>query len=245
MGSEELAMSRASIKGVPTMSWLKRFLTSNIGMKAMMAASGLILVGFVVVHMIGNMQIYLGEEVFNEYAQKLQGTKELLWAVRITLLGAIFTHILSAVVITRRAGAARPERYKQQKWMSGSYAVRTMRWGGVIVLLFIGYHLLHLTIGAVGPEVHHCETVAGEFTCHAYGNVIRGFRNPFVAGFYIIAQLCLGMHLAHGVWSMFRTLGLGNPRFDLIARRTAVAVSTAVTLGNISIPVAVLIRVVG
>ena len=168
------------------MGWLKRFLTSSIGLKAMMAMSGLILVGFVVVHMIGNMQIYLGEDVFNEYAQKLQGTKELLWSVRIVLLGAVVTHIYSAFVLTRRSRAARPTGYEQQKWMSGSYAVRTMRWGGVILLLFIGYHLLHLTVGAVGPEVHHCETVAGEFTCHAYANVIRGFQNPLVAGFYIV-----------------------------------------------------------
>jgi succinate dehydrogenase / fumarate reductase cytochrome b subunit len=128
--------------------------------------------------------------------------------------------------------------------MQGSYAVRTMRWGGVILLAFIVYHLLHLTVGVVGPEVHHCETVAGVFECHAYDNLVRGFRQPLVTGFYVLAQLCLGMHLAHGIWSLCRTLGLGNPRFDLIARRIALIIATLVTLGNISIPVAVLTQLV-
>ena len=227
------------------MGWLRKFLFSNIGMKLMMAASGLILVGFVVVHMVGNMQIYLGADVFNEYAAKLQGTKELLWSVRITLLASVFVHILSAVVLTRRARAARPTGYKQQKWMSGSYAVRTMRWGGVILLLFIVFHILHLTVGAVGPEVHHCEAAGKYLECHAYGNVIRGFSHPLVAGFYIVAQLALGLHLAHGIWSMCRTLGLGNPRFDTIARRIAVTFSTLVTVGNISIPVTVYFGLIG
>ena len=222
------------------MGWLRKFLFSNIGMKLMMAASGLILVGFVVVHMVGNMQIYIGPEVFNDYAAKLQGTKELLWTVRITLLVSIVVHIISAVVLTRRARAARPVNYNTQKWMSGSYAVRTMRWGGVILLLFIVFHILHLTVGAVGPEVHHCEAAGKYLECHAYGNVIRGFQHPLVAGFYIVAQLCLGLHLAHGIWSMCRTFGVGNPRFDTVARRIAVTFSTLVTVGNISIPVAVL-----
>jgi succinate dehydrogenase / fumarate reductase cytochrome b subunit len=227
------------------MGWLRTFLFSNIGMKLMMATSGLVLVGFVIVHMIGNMQIYLGPHVFNEYAALLQGTKELLWAVRITLLTSVIVHIVSAVVLTRRSRAARPTGYKTQKWMSGSYAVRTMRWGGVILLLFIVFHILHLTMGVVGPEAHHCEMEGRYLECQAYQNVIRGFRVGPVAAFYIVAQLCLGMHLAHGIWSMFRTFGVGNPRFDTIARRIAVAFSTLVTVGNISIPVTVYFGLIG
>jgi succinate dehydrogenase / fumarate reductase cytochrome b subunit len=208
-----------------------------------MASTGLILAGFVVIHMIGNMQVYLGAEVFNHYAATLQGTKELLWIVRLVLLAAFPTHIFSAIVLARRSRVARPKAYESHQWLKATYAVRTMRWGGVILLLFVVFHILHLTVGSVsGLPVEHCHVAAehGGLTCHAYQNLVAGFSNPLVASFYIVAQLCLGMHLAHGIWSMFRTFGVGNPRFDAIARRVAIVVSGAVTLGNVSIPLAVL-----
>ncbi len=223
------------------MGWLCRFLDSNIGLKILMALSGLALVGFVIAHMLGNMQIFLGADALNDYAELLQGNTKLLWAARSGLIAAIGAHVYSALKLAVRARAARPAGYKNHKWLSGSYAVRTMRFGGMVLLAFIVYHLLHFTVGTTGHDnFKHCATVANEFNCYAYQNVVGGFANPLVGIFYIVAQLCLGLHLAHGVWSMCRTLGLDNPRFDGIARKVAIAVSVVVTVGNISIPVAVM-----
>ena len=134
--------------------------------------------------------------------------------------------------------------------MSDSYAVRTMRWGGVILLLFVVYHLLHMTVGvealgaAGNKSFQHCAWEGHEFRCNAYANLVFGFRNPLVVAFYALAQVFLGMHLAHGVWSMARTLGFDNPRFDQKLRRLAIAIGAAIAIGNISIPVSVLAGVV-
>lgn len=227
------------------MGWLRRFLDSNIGLKILMALTGLMLVGFVLVHMLGNLQIFLGADAFNEYAATMQGSPKIVWAARAGLLAAVLAHIYSAAKLTLRSRAARPQGYKEHHWLSGSYAVRTMRFGGIVLLAFIIYHLLHFTVGVVHSDFQHCATVKEQFTCYAFENVVGGFRNPLVGLFYIVAQLCLGLHLAHGVWSMCRTLGLGNPRFDGLARKIAIAIATAVTVGNISIPVAVMAGLVG
>ena len=218
-----------------------------------MALSGLVLVGFVVGHMLGNLQILLelfgeglGREALNDYAALLQGNKLLLWGARIVLLAAVLAHLYSAWVLTMRSRAARPAGYSQHKWLSGSYAVRTMRWGGVIVLAFIVYHLMHLTVGSeMTPEIRHCEEVGGALKCYVFENVVRGFSSPGVVIFYVVAQLALGFHLAHGIWSLFRTLGMGNPRFDSIIRKVAAGTAGMVTLGNVIIPVAVLVGLIG
>ena len=123
--------------------------------------------------------------------------------------------------------------------MGNDYAARTMRWGGVIVLAFVVYHLLHLTLGVADDGVRLCEEVNGEMTCYVRDNVIGGFQNVFIAGFYIIAQVALGFHIAHGIWSACRTVGLNNPRFDKLARTGALGLAWFITLGNISIPLAV------
>jgi succinate dehydrogenase / fumarate reductase cytochrome b subunit len=223
---------------------------SNMGLKMVMASSGLLLVGFIVIHMVGNLQVYLGPKVFNHYAETLQGTPELIWTVRLVLLTAVLAHIGSAATLVLRARAARPVGYEKAVWLSNTYAVRTMRWGGVILFLFIGYHLLHLTVGveAVGAAgnkaFQHCHWEGEDFRCHAYANLVFGFRNPLVVGFYALAQIFLGMHLAHGIWSMARTLGFDNPRFDRQIRRLATTIGVIITLGNISIPVSVLTGIV-
>ena len=199
--------------------------------------------------MVGNLQIFLpdGGAALNEYAAMLQGNKGVLWAARLGLLGAVGAHIWSAFKLTRSASAARPVKYRKRSWFEGGYAVRTMRWGGVIVLAFIIYHLLHFTIGGApgGAELQACQDINGVFTCYAYENVINGFKNPLVGGFYIVAQVFLGLHLTHGVWSMTRTLGQGNPRFDGIARKTAAATGLIITIGNCSIPIAIMAGIVG
>ena len=227
------------------MSWMIKFLRSTIGQKLVMALSGLALVGFVIAHMIGNLQIFLpdGRTAINDYAALLQGSKGLLWTARLGLIGAVGAHIWSAYKLTRAARSARSVTYKRRSWFDERYAVRTMRVGGVILLAFIVYHLLHFTVGAAHSDVRACETINNVFTCFAYENVINGFKGNIGIGvgvFYIVAQVFLGLHLTHGVWSMTRTLGQGNPRFDGAARKAAAAIGVVITVGNCSIPLAVM-----
>ncbi|MFO0005694.1 MAG: succinate:quinone oxidoreductase, partial [bacterium] len=129
------------------MSWLSRFLSSSIGLKVVMAISGLVLFGFTVAHMAGNLQVFLGADAYNHYAESLQGNKPLLWTARLTLLGMVSAHIASAVTLALRSKAARPVGYSQRSFLSGSYAVHTMKFGGFVLLAFIVYHLLHFTVG--------------------------------------------------------------------------------------------------
>ena len=232
------------------MSWLSRFLRSTIGQKIVMAISGLLLVGFVIAHMVGNLQIFLpdGGEALNQYAALLQGNQGVLWAARLGLLGAIGAHIWSALKLTLSAKAARPVSYKKRSWFDERYAVRTMRVGGLILLAFIIYHLLHFTIGAGHSDIRPCAVINEVFTCYAYENVIAGFQGTLGFGvgiFYCLAQVFLGLHLTHGIWSMTRTLGQGNPRFDGMARKVAMATGLIITIGNCSIPIAVMFGIVG
>jgi succinate dehydrogenase / fumarate reductase cytochrome b subunit len=155
----------------------------------------------------------------------------LLWAARLGLIAAAAGHVWAATSLTLANRAARPVGYRETRFQESSYASRTMRWSGVILLLFIVYHLLHFTIGTVHPSfveggVHH--------------NFVTGFQVPLVSGFYILAMLCLGMHMYHGVWSMLQTLGLSHPRYNPLRHAFAAAVAIAVVVGNISMPVAVL-----
>ena len=143
----------------------------------------------------------------------------------------------------RRARRARPQGYQSHKWLAGTYAVRTMRYGGVILLLFIVYHILHFTVGVNGSplftEVEHCQAYQGGLTCEVAKNVIIGFQNKAIALFYIIAQCFLGLHITHGFWSAFRTLGVNNPRWDKAIKTGAISIGALITVGNCSIPVAV------
>lgn len=221
------------------MSWLQRFLSSTIGLKVLMAVTGLLMFGFVIAHMVGNLQVFLGPDQYNHYAEFLQGQPEILWIARLALLGAVFAHVGSAVALVKRSRAARPKGYQDHSWLGSSYAVRTMRFGGLIVLAFIAFHLAQFTVAGVGiEEFRHCEWASGEFHCYAYQNFVQGFQSPLVVGFYIVAQVFLGMHLAHGVWSMLRTLGLSNPRYIELAQKGAVAFGVLIAVGNIVMPIA-------
>lgn len=214
---------------------------STIGKKLVMAASGLVLVGFVIAHMVGNLKIFSGEDKFNGYAAGLRsfgapffGHEQALWIARLVLLAAVLLHMLAAWQLTRRSWAARPSRYAEKVPLKTTYAARTMRWGGVIIVLFVVYHLLHFTFGTVGYA-------PGQFKpLSVYRNVVLGFSVWYVSAFYIVAQLALGLHLYHGVWSMFQTLGVTSAAADSGWRRVAVVIALAVTLGNISMPIAVL-----
>lgn len=206
---------------------------SSIGRKVVMAATGLVLYGFVVGHMIGNLQIYLGPQALNHYAEFLreflhgQG----IWIARAVLLVAVALHIWAAVTLTLGNWSARPIGYREWQARESTYASRTMVWSGPILALFIVYHLLHLTFGTLHPS----------FEPHdVFRNVVIGFQNPFVSAFYILAMVALGLHMYHGFWSMLQSLGLSHPRWNALRHSAAVAIAGIVVAGNVSIPVAVL-----
>jgi len=219
------------------MSQAPGFLGSSIGRKVVMAVTGLILFGFVLGHMIGNLQVYLGPEALNHYGvllrQLLHGAG--LWVVRAVMLTAVSLHIWAATSLTLESRRARPEGYREQKWKESTYASRTMRWGGVILLLFVIYHLLHFTTGTVHPDF-----VEGDI----YHNFVTGFQSVPVSLAYILAMVALGLHLRHGVWSMFQTLGVSHPRYIRIAHAAAWIFAIIIVAGNISFPVAVLAGIV-
>lgn len=207
------------------------FFQSSIGKKVVMAASGAALFGFVVAHMIGNLQVYLGPHAINAYAEKLRQVPALLWAARLGLLAAVVLHIASAWSLTRTSQAARPVSYRERESRESTYASRTMRWSGVILLLFIVYHLMHFTWGNAHPRF-----VPGD----VFHNLVIGFQSWAVSGFYIAAMVALGLHLYHGVWSMMQTVGLSHPRYDHLRHAFATLVAVVVVAGNISFPLAVL-----
>lgn len=203
-----------------------------------MAVTGIILFGFVLIHMLGNLKMYLGADHLAEYGEFLRHVGEpavpaygLLWVARIVLLASVVFHIWAAWSLTQMAKAARPANYEFKQKNHTTYASRTMRWGGVIILLFIVFHLLDLTVGSVNPAF-----VEGR----PYENLVASFSVWYVALFYILANLALGLHLYHGMWSLFQSLGWNHPRFNPWRSGFAHAFAWIITLGNISFPLAVL-----
>jgi len=211
----------------------RTFLGSTIGKKIVMAGSGAILAGFVLAHMLGNLQLYLGAEALNAYSvflrEVLHGAG--LWIVRAVLLAALGLHVWAAASLTAADRAARPVRYREFEPRESTYASRSMRWSGVLLFAFVVYHLLDLTFGTVNPSFQ---------SGNVFHNVVASFRVAPVALFYVAAMLLLWLHLRHGMWSMLRTLGLGHPRYERMAQRFAAAFATVVVAGNVSFPLAVL-----
>ena len=209
-----------------------------IGKKVVMAVSGVILLGFVLGHMVGNLKWFQGPEHFDAYAEGLRtigaplfGRGQLLWAVRLVLLVAVVLHIAAAWAVTRASWAARPHGYHALRLVQTTYAARTMRWGAVIILLFVIFHLLDLTFGSVNPTF-----VPGD----PYHNVIATFGRVPVALGYIVAMGALCLHLYHGIESACQTLGLNHPRYNVWRGRVALGFSLVVTAGFIAVPIAVL-----
>jgi succinate dehydrogenase / fumarate reductase, cytochrome b subunit len=212
--------------------------TSSVFKKVVMAISGIILVLYLIAHMIGNLKAFSGAESFNHYSEWLRtiGNPALpgataLWIIRIVLLVAIFAHMWAAVSLWRQARRARPERYVTKKAVAQSYASRTMRWGGVIILAFIIFHILDLTLGAVNAEGSDGEP---------YDRMLASFQNPVVVAFYAIAVILVGMHLRHGIWSATQTLGQSNRRREVTVNYTATAIATVLTIGFLLTPFAIL-----
>jgi succinate dehydrogenase / fumarate reductase cytochrome b subunit len=218
--------------------WITDFYRSAIGKKAVMAVTGVFLFGWIFLHMAGNLKVYMGPEHYNAYAAflitmgaPLLPNKGALIVVRILLLIAVWLHIQSATQLTIMNRQARPIAYGDRGYVAASYAARTMRWGGIIIILFVFYHLGHLTFGTFHPNF-----IEGD----VYHNFVTGFQVWWVSAFYIIANLALGAHLYHGLWSMFNSLGLNHARFNPWKRTFATVFAVIVTAVNISFPIAVL-----
>jgi succinate dehydrogenase / fumarate reductase cytochrome b subunit len=210
------------------------FYHSTVGKKIIMAATGAILIGFVIVHMSGNLLAFKGQESLDHYGALLKTSKPLLWTVRMVLLAAVALHIVSALQLTRLAQTGRPQGYSSREPQAATMASRTMRVGGFVLLFFIVYHLLHFTTGTVHPDFREGAV---------YHNLITGLRVPAVGTFYIVAMAALALHLYHGASSMFQTLGLSHPSWNPGRELLMRALAALVSLGFVSIPVAVMLGV--
>ncbi|MEM7434577.1 MAG: succinate dehydrogenase cytochrome b subunit [Myxococcota bacterium] len=204
---------------------------TTIGKKVVMAVSGTIIVGFVIGHFLGNLNLYLGPEALNGYAAKLHSLPALVWGTRVLLLFAFGAHITSAYLLWRRNASARGSQYKKRNDISTDYAARTMYWSGPILLLYLIYHLLEFTIIPAHPG-------------DVYRNVVEAFQNPWISAFYIAGNLALGLHIFHGIHSAFQSVGASHPRYDSLRRDLAIAISAVITVGNLSFPISVLTGVV-
>jgi succinate dehydrogenase / fumarate reductase cytochrome b subunit len=214
-----------------------RFWESTNGKKVAMAVSGAILFAFVIGHMAGNLQAFEGADKLNAYSHFLHGLPEVLWLVRIGLLAAVTVHIWAAIGLALRNNSARPIGYAKRKNVNSSYASRTMYWSGPILLAFIIFHLLHLTAGIVHPGA---EFIEGD----VYRNVVAGFSVWWVSAWYIFSMVLLGLHLRHGVWSMFQSLGFNHPRHTPILKTLALVFALVVTGGFIAVPLGVLTGII-
>lgn len=224
--------------------WLVQFYRSTIGKKIIMAVTGLIGIGFVIAHMAGNLQAFVGRDKLNAYGALLHGPlAELLWLARLVLIVAVVLHVLMAYQLTMRARAARPIGYKAREPQVSTLASRTMRWGGVLLLLFIILHILHFTTGQVDPAGWH-DRLDPSGRRDVYGNLVASFRIWWVAAFYVLAMIFLGLHLYHGAWSSVRTLGNAKPSPRPLHRRIALVVAALIWLGFTVVPLGVIVGLI-
>ena len=229
------------------MNLISRTWDSSLGKKYVMALSGCALFGFVIGHLLGNLQIFLGPEALNRYGHFLQSTPELIWPARIGLIVLAVLHIAAAVKLTAQNRAARPLNYAHCEIVAASYASRTMMMSGLIVFVFVIYHLLHFTIQVPGINFtgHDFRVLQDAKQRHdIYGMMILGYRQPLVSLFYVIGVGLLCLHLSHGVSSMFQSMGWKNKAYGAFLDKFAIAAAAVIFLGYISIPAAVLFGVV-
>jgi succinate dehydrogenase / fumarate reductase cytochrome b subunit len=241
-------LPRTSVKVVRKPSerrqpWPIEFYRSAVGKKWTMALSGVVIMGFVVAHLIGNLKLYLGRGEINLYGEALRDMPGhilprtvLLWTIRLVLIAAFVIHLHSAYALTRLNHKARPTKYQSPRdYVAANYASRTMRVSGIIVGAYLIFHLADLTWWGTTKQF-----VRGD----PYNNLIFSLQRPLVAAVYVIANLALGLHLIHGAWSMFQSLGINNPRINLARRRFAQLFAAVVVAGNVSFPLAVQLHLV-
>lgn len=213
------------------------FWSSTVGKKIVMAVSGLIMIGFVIVHMAGNLQLFEGAARLNTYSAFLHGpANEALWILRVVLLAAVVAHVVAAYQLTVLDRAARPVPYAKRELQAATIGSRTMRVGGVVLALFIVLHVLHFTTLTLQPA----PLTEGD----VYGNAIASFRIWWVTALYVVAMIALGLHLYHGAWSSVRTLGFERGRLDPFRRPVAIALALIVWAGFTLVPVAVFFHLV-
>ena len=210
---------------------LTRFWQSTIGKKIVMAVTGIVGILFVIGHMLGNLQMFYPDApvAMRHYAELLRTSMPVLWTIRLGLLAAVVLHAVSAYQLTMISRRARPADYAVRSPQVTTLSAKTIRWGGVLLLAFIVFHLLHLTIGAVHPQFTHLDP---------YNNIRTGLASPVVAGFYLLAMAALGLHLYHGTWAAFRTLGVARASTQPLKRRVALIVAIVVAGGFMAIPLA-------
>ena len=218
------------------MNRLAAFWESTVGKKAVMAVTGIIGVLFVIGHMVGNLQVFEGAERLNAYGHLLHGPlNELVWGARVVLLLALVLHVVAAWQLTVRNRAARPVEYATRTPQVSTLASRTLRWGGVLLLVFIIYHLLDLTMGTLNPAFRPGDV---------YANLLGSMQRPAIAVFYIVAMAALALHLYHGTWSSLRTLGVAQASPSPLKRRAAIVIAIIVAAGFAVVPLAVLMGIV-
>ncbi len=225
------------------MSGLIRFWRSSIGAKVTMAITGIFIVFFLIAHMLGNLQMFVGPEAVNSYAYFLKHKiGKFLWVMRGGLLLAIVLHIWAAIRVTIHNREVGGSRYAVQNYSASTYASRTMIWGGIILFTFIVYHILHFTVGLIKPEFYNVKTAEGLHD--VYRMTVLGFQNPWIAGWYILAQIFLWMHLKHGISSFFQTMGWNSRKYRGVVNALGPILSTIICLGFISVPLAVQLGII-
>ncbi|MFZ5622932.1 MAG: succinate dehydrogenase cytochrome b subunit [Gemmatimonadota bacterium] len=212
------------------MDWVASFYRSTIGKKIIMAVTGAVLVLFVIAHSLGNLLAFQGPDRLNAYAHFLKSNAGMLWTVRLVLLASVVFHVQMAWQLTRLDRTARPVGYAKQVPQASTLAARTIRWGGVLLLVFIVFHLLHFTTGTLHPSFS---------TTDVFANVVTAFRVPWVTVFYVAAMAALGFHLYHGVWSAVQTLGWNHPHYNPLRRRVATVLAVVIFGAFAAIPLAV------
>jgi succinate dehydrogenase / fumarate reductase, cytochrome b subunit len=220
-----------------------RIWSSTIGKKAVMGVTGLAMLLYVTVHMVSNLKIFLGRDSIDGYAVWLRqlldgllGYEGFVWVFRVGLVACVVLHMTAAIQLARRARKARPAGYQHRAKVQGSYAARTMRWGGVILALFIVYHILDLTAGVLNPNGVHLAV---------YDNVVADFQRWYVVLFYAAAVIALGFHIRHGLWSALQSLGASSAARQKAVQTFSFGVAFVITAGFLSVPFAVLTGLVG
>lgn len=222
------------------MSWLVRYARSSIGAKHIMAVTGLLLFLFAVVHMIGHLQMFGGRDLYNTYAHFLQSLWEVKWPVRAGLLALLIVHVVVAIGLVAKNRGARPERYARYKPVMSSAAGRAMALTGLVVFVFLAFHIIHFTIGWVQPEAFH--TLDPQKRYDAYSMFVYGFQNPAIYGIYLVGMILLALHLGHGAASWLQSLGLRHPKYPV--DRLGLLIAIVLFVGYMAPPTAVLVGLV-
>jgi succinate dehydrogenase / fumarate reductase cytochrome b subunit len=222
------------------MNLLTRIWRSSLGKKYIMALTGLALFLFVIGHMVGNLQLFVGAEALNRYAHFLQSTPEILWPFRLGMIALVGAHVAAAFALQLQNAGSRPRAYEGNPTpLDASLASRTMVWSGAIIAAFIVYHILQFTVGVEQLGYFHRKTAEGHND--VFYMVVKGFQNPLVSGFYVLSMGLLCFHLSHGVAALFQSVGLKNHVYDKLIARVATVAAWVIFIGNSSMPVAILL----